>query len=164
VTLYIFKYDGTAPENPTMCDQLAGSTESGVMQDTISDPLFVWSEGSDYHTDVAGYYYYWGTDPQGISTSFTISTIFIPPTVSNGTYYLRVSTKDIVGNIAPWKTLYIFKYEEAEESDTNNSSDNNIIINDILIYGIIIMGGFLCCEVIYFSRKRLRRLFKRSAN
>ncbi|MBY8989412.1 MAG: trypsin-like serine protease [Candidatus Lokiarchaeota archaeon] len=157
MTYYTFKYDGTAPENPTTCNQLAGSTQSGVTQNNVSNPIFVWGDGSDYHTDVAGYYYYWGTDPNGISNSFTAYTVFDPPSVSNGTYYLRVSTKDTVGNKVPWKTLYIFQYEEAPESDTEITINSQITINDILFYGIIILAGIFCCEVIYLGRKRLKR-------
>jgi len=101
--LYVFKYDGTAPENPIACDQLAGSTESGVWQNATSDPYFTWSEVFDYHTDVAGYYYYWGPDPDGTSNSFTTTTFYNPPSITTGIYYLRISTIDTVGNTAPWK-------------------------------------------------------------
>lgn len=156
-TIYIFKYDGTAPVNPTTCDQLAGITESGVWQNTTSDPFFIWSEGSDYHTDVTGYYYYWGTVPYGTSDSFTNNTIFDPPAIFGGTYYLRVRTVDIVGNMAPWTTLYIFQYEEPAESSDYSPGDSSINLNDILIYGIAIMSGILCCELIYFCRKHFRR-------
>lgn len=72
-------------------------------------------------------------------------------------YYLRVCTIDIIGNLAPWKTLYIFQYEEATESTNNNSGDTKLSLNDILIYGIVIMSGILCCKLIYFYKKRLRR-------
>jgi len=157
VTLYIFKYDGNAPENPVSCNQLAGSTESGVMQDIISDPFFVWGDGSDYHTDVAGYYYYWGPDPDGTSNSFTTNTIFDPSSVISGSYYLRVSTIDVLGNRAPWTTLYIFKYTETPNNDGSGSRDTPNILDNIFLYGIAVLCGISCSILIFFITERLRR-------
>lgn len=157
VTLYIFKYDGTAPENPASCNQLTGSTESGVIQDVISDPFFIWSNGSDYHTDVAGYYYYWGPDPDGTSNSFTTNTIFDPSAITSGTYYLRVSTIDTLGNTAPWTTLYIFKYNEIPDNNYYSSEDNPNILDNILLYGLAILTGIICSVLIYNVTERLRR-------
>jgi glutamyl endopeptidase len=156
-TLYIFKYDGTAPENPTTCDQLVGTTESGVWQNSTNNPFFVWNKGLDHHIDVAGYYYYWGTAPYGTSDAFTTHTSFDSPQIFSTTWYLRVSTVDVVGNRAPWKTLYVFKYEQPAESDDPRSSDNPININDILIYAIIILSSVFCCELIWVFKKRERR-------
>ncbi|MBA7542680.1 hypothetical protein ES705_35004 [subsurface metagenome] len=147
-TLYVFKYDGTAPENPATCDQLAGSTESGVVQNATCDPYFIWSEGYDYHMDVAGYYYYWGPDPDGTSNSFTTNTLFDPSAVSSGIYYLRVSTIDSVGNNAPWTTLYVFKYNETPDNNYYSSGDNPNILDNILLYGIAILTGIICSVLI----------------
>ncbi|TKJ22568.1 MAG: hypothetical protein CEE43_06670 [Promethearchaeota archaeon Loki_b32] len=109
--------DATPPINPTTCIQLNGTTESNVWQDSIYNPSFSWSGASDLHTNVEGYYYYWGENPNGISNSFTASPSYDPPAVNNGTYYMRVSTKDSVGNIAEWTTLYIFKFEKKIEDE-----------------------------------------------
>jgi len=163
-TLYVFKYDGTAPTNPTICEQSANSTESDVWQDLIDDPFFVWSEGSDSHTGVAGYYYYWGSDPSGISNSFSTTENFNPPAVSTGTYYLRISTKDYAGNTAPWTTLYIFKFYENIEDDDDNykidlgrNFDFSIILSNILFYGLAVIVGIVSAVVIYQGINRLRR-------
>ncbi|MFX1478140.1 MAG: trypsin-like serine protease [Promethearchaeota archaeon] len=136
-TIYIFKYDGTAPENPTDCDQLAGTTESDVWQGDVDDPFFIWEEGIDNHTGVDGYYYYWGKNPIGISDSYTRTPIFNPPMINTGIYYLRVSTKDIVGNRAPWKTLYIFKYSEGLGIDPHDSISPNPINILVVIFLLI---------------------------
>ena len=51
--------------------------------------------------------------------------------ISNGAYYLRVSARDIVGNLAPWTTLYVFKYNDNlnEYDDPDEDSSDNPIDN-----------------------------------
>lgn len=158
-TLYVFKYDGTVPTNPLTVDQLAGSTESDVWQGDTDDPFFIWSEGVDSHTGVAGYYYYWGPDPFGISNLFTTITIYNPPPVNMGTYYLRICTKDNVGNTAAWTTLYIFKYNEnpINDDEDNDPKENSIMSNNIPFYGLAIVTGVLAAIFIYLVRERFRR-------
>ena len=118
--------DATPPSNPTTCVQLNGTTESDVWQDSISNPTFSWSGASDSHTNVAGYYYYWGNETNGTSTSFTTSPSYDPPAINNGTYYLRVCTEDIVGNKASWTTLYVFKFEKEFNSTNDNPVDDPV--------------------------------------
>jgi len=104
--------DAISPSNPSQCNQINGTTENNVWQDVVNDPSFNWSGAFDSHTDVAGYYYYWGTNPNGISSNFTPLSEYDPSIANTGTYYLRVQTEDIVGNNASWTTLYTFKYNE----------------------------------------------------
>jgi len=156
-TLYVFKYDGTAPENPITCDQLAGSTVSGISQNATCDPYFTWSEGSDYHTGVAGYYYYWGNDPDGTSNSFTKNTFYNPPAVNTGTYYLRISTIDTVGNTAHWTTLYIFKYNEVQDNIYDSSRDTPYLIDNFLLFGIVGLTAFICSLLVYYATLILRK-------
>ncbi len=130
--------DATPPSNPSLCDQINGTTESEVWQDEINDPCFNWSGAFDSHTDVAGYYYYWGSNPNGVSLNFTALSEYDPPTVSTGTYYLRVKTEDTVGNSASWTTLYTFKYNETlnerdidyenkpKENDDDSTTDSSV--------------------------------------
>lgn len=158
-TLYVFKFDGTAPTNPLTCDQLVGATESDVWQGDVDDPFFMWSEGTDFHTGVKGYYYYWGQDPFGTSNSFTTNSSYNPPSVNPGVYYLRVSTKDNVGNTGLWNTLYIFKYKgnTPNDEDDNKSKENLEVSNNILSYGLLILTGVLCVILIYQVKAGLRR-------
>jgi len=118
--------DATTPTNPTECVQLNGTSESNILQDTINNPDFSWSGATDAHTNVAGYYYYWGEDPNGTSTSFTSLSGYDPTVINNGTYFLRVCTQDIVGNIAPWTTLYVFKYEKIVNGTNDDPVDDPI--------------------------------------
>jgi glutamyl endopeptidase len=118
--------DGSPPTNPTSCAQLIGTTESGVLQNSINNPNFNWSGATDSHTEIKGYYYYWGEDPNGESAYFTAFPNYDPPAVNNGTYYLRICTKDIVGNISPWTTLYIFKYEQKPDNPNDNPIDDPV--------------------------------------
>lgn len=159
ITLYVFKYDGTAPTNPLTVDQLTESTENDVWQGDVDDPFFIWSEGEDADTGVAGYNYYWGLDPNGTSNSFTTNRILNPPAVTPGRYYLRISTKDNAGNIAPWTTLYIFKYSRNSiNSDNDNKTDGNSeILTYFLLYGLWILIGFLGVIVIYQIKNRMKR-------
>ncbi|MFX1569449.1 MAG: trypsin-like serine protease [Promethearchaeota archaeon] len=119
--------DATPPNNPTDCTQLNGTTESAVLQNTISNPEFSWSGAVDSHTSVVGYYYYWGGDLYGTSTKFTSLPYYDPSVVNNGTYYLRVCTQDIVGNLAPWITLYVFKYEDKINNTNGDPFDNSTV-------------------------------------
>ncbi|MFX1452018.1 MAG: trypsin-like serine protease [Promethearchaeota archaeon] len=174
--------DATPPSNPTVCKQLNGTTESNVWQDLVNDPCFNWNGAFDFHTDVAGYYYYWGTDPNGVSSTFTSLSEYDPSAVSTGTYYLRVRTKDTVGNNASWTTLYTFKYNETLNEDNNNyqgdpkenqddksvdntliAQSNNLNLDDLLfdISGIEIhVAIWITCGILsifihfYFKRKK----------
>ncbi len=158
-TLYVFKYDGTAPTNPLTVDQLAESTESDVWQGDVDDPFFIWSDGVDSDTGVAGYYYYWGLNPNGTSNSFTTNRIYNPPAVTSGRYYLRISTKDNAGNTAPWTTLYIFKYSRnsINNDDDNNAEGNSEILNNFIVFGLWILIGILGVILIYQVKNRLKR-------
>ncbi len=178
--------DATPPLNPTECVQLNGTTESNILQDTINNPEFSWSGAKDSHTDVAGYYYYWGEDPYGTSTAFTNLPSYDPPAINNGTYYMRVCTQDIVGNIASWTTLYIFKFEikinNTNDEPVNDSIDNpvddpvddpidnpvddiedetndsiNVNLEENLIVEFIIITGILGLLVFLFLKVHMKR-------
>ena len=162
-TLYVFKYDGTAPINPSTCDQLFYLTESDVWQNIVDKPFFMWEESSDSHSGLDGYYYYWGTEQDGISNSFSKINKFNPPTVNNGTYYLRISAKDNVGNMAPWTTLYIFKFngnigdnEEVYEEDFERSFDFSNFLISVLYFGLAVVIAVFSVLLIYQFINRLR--------
>jgi len=109
--------DNTSPSNPTACTQTNGVTESNIWQNGINNPSFTWQGARDAHSDVEGYYYYWGSDPYGTSDLFTSNSEITPQSVDSGIYYLRIQTKDSLGNLAPWQTQYIFKYDNTPPSN-----------------------------------------------
>ena len=120
ITLYIFRYDITPPTNPTSCVQTVGSTSNNTWQHGVDDPSFTWSGASDLHSGIAGYNYYWGTDPAGTSAMFSASPAYDPTNISDGIYYLRVQTVDNLGNLASWTTLYVFRYDSFDPTSSHS--------------------------------------------
>ncbi|MBN2150624.1 MAG: hypothetical protein JW839_04160, partial [Candidatus Lokiarchaeota archaeon] len=127
-TLYEFRYDCTEPANPTgPCTQLVPTTASGTWQSAVSDPAFSWNAASDGNgSGVAGYYVCWGINPAGTSSTFITEPTFDPGTVSSGTYYLRVKSRDVVGNNASsWMTLYVFCYDDSPPANPTSPCMQN---------------------------------------
>ena len=112
--------DNNAPSNPTICNQVNGTTVIDQWQKIVNNPSFNWTGASDAHSGVDGYYYYWGTSSVGTSLAYTTSRDYDPPEINTGTYYLRVQTQDIVGNLAPWATIYTFRYDGTNPSSSLN--------------------------------------------
>ncbi len=126
-TSYQLLVDGTAPSNPTWASETHGAPNN-IWQRTVSDPSFAWGGASDGSgSGVAGYYVYWGTSSSGTSGIWTSSASYDPPAVpSPSVYYLRVQTRDNVGNLAPWQTLFIFGYDgSAPTNPTSVSSPSH---------------------------------------
>lgn len=133
ISSYQVTVDSIAPSNPSYCDQLNGSTVTNLWQNSINSPIFNWSGAYDTHSGIAGYYYYWGSNPFGTSSSYTTLVNYTPTAVTTGTYYLRIRSIDNVGIVAlSWTTLYIFKYDsDPPETDISYSilSPPNYISN-----------------------------------
>ncbi|NQT73717.1 MAG: M23 family metallopeptidase, partial [Chloroflexi bacterium] len=132
----ILYYDATSPSNPTSCTETHG-VQSGVDQNTVNDPNFTWSGASDSASGIDNYYYYWGTNALGTSTTYTALAGYDPSTVSPGTYYLRLKTRDNAGNDASWTAVFTFIYSAPNDPpviagipdqslDENTSLDNAI--------------------------------------
>jgi len=117
-TLFTFKYDGSAPTNPTSCDEDHGAPQ-GTWQNSIDDPAFTWSGATDgTGSGIDGYHVYWGTDPAGTNGIWTTDPNYDPPPVPDpSVHYLRVATQDHADNSSPWKTLFTFKYDAAPPSN-----------------------------------------------
>jgi hypothetical protein len=131
--------DATPPSNPISANPGCTATDN-VWQNSCNDPNFTWSGASDAGSGVAGYYYYWGTDPNGTSTSFTTSAAYNPPSVTgSNSYYLRLRTRDNLGNNSAWTTLFTFKFDSVppenpaslsspDHSPSTWSNDNTVPI------------------------------------
>lgn len=111
-TMFILKFDGTAPANPTSISPGCNIT-SNVWQNVCNQPSFTWSGDSDGHSGVAGFQYYWGTSSSGTSTTYTTTRSYSPSAVSIGTYYFRLRTKDTVGNYSAWSTLFTLRFDNS---------------------------------------------------
>jgi len=125
---YGFKIDTTDPSNPTTCTDSSG-VQSDAWQNDDDNPNFTWSGASDSASGVNGYYYYWGTSSSGTSSSYTTDSGYNPSSMSNGTRYLRVKTKDNVGHIASWKTMFIYRYDSTSPSNPTTVSSSSHITN-----------------------------------
>ena len=94
------------------------------------------------YSGVAGYYTYYGSDPNGTSAAFittgrsdlTYSYNISAP--SAGMYYLRVNLKAVNGNTSGWTTVFTHKYDNlapnapaAPAVVTNGSVPNNTWTN-----------------------------------
>jgi len=119
--------DVTPPFNPTGANP-GCSVTNNTWQNSCNDPNFTWSGASDSGSGIAGYSYYWGVDPNGTSASFSTTAAYNPPPVSGtNSYYLRIRTRDNVGNNSAWITLFIFKYDSVppENPTTLSSPDHS---------------------------------------
>lgn len=116
--LFTFRYDKTAPENPSTVTHAAGIA-SEVWQNTTSVPNFTWPAAHDEGSGIKGYYAVWGTDPNATSTSLITQNSFQSATPLCGagsacTGYLRLQSVDNVGNQAErWSTGFVLRYDDA---------------------------------------------------
>lgn len=103
--------DMEPPTNPASAIETHGVSDN-TWQNGVNMPEFTWHAGTDALSGVAGYEVYFGTDPNGTSTDFQVSTTYttVGP-YADGTYTLRLRTKDNAGNYAPWVTLFTFNID-----------------------------------------------------
>jgi len=122
----LFTIDNNPPTNPSECTD-KGTTNGVCTSD--NDPEFSWSGAHDNISDTLCYYYYWGTDPNGTSSTNTTMNGFDPePLTNNGTYFLRINTYDQAGNEAGWTTLYTYMYFYFIHADTDTICENDSLL------------------------------------
>jgi FG-GAP repeat len=126
-TLFTYKYDNSPPENPASAIETSGAA-SGIWQSTVASPLFSWTPSSD--DDGAGvkeYDVYWGNDPMGAIPVLTTqaAAYHAPPSPSPMISYLRLRTRDMVGNATGWVTLFTYQYDHTPPSGPTNISETN---------------------------------------
>ncbi|MEM5775340.1 MAG: fibronectin type III domain-containing protein, partial [Anaerolineaceae bacterium] len=119
-TVFVFRYDGTSPTNPTQAVETQ-SVQSGVWQKDVSDPSFTWTAATDTHSGVAGYDVYFGptlepnptptVTPTPSGSDFVDKPEYDPAGVSSGKYVLIIRTVDQVGNLSAWVKLFDFWYD-----------------------------------------------------
>lgn len=120
-TLFDFRYDVTAPQNPATVSHASGIS-SEVWQRTTSAPNFTWPAPYDEGSGIQGYYATWGADPNATSTNLITQPRFQTATSLCGagtacTGYLRLRSVDNVGNQAErWSTAFVLRYDDAPPS------------------------------------------------
>lgn len=89
---YIYKYDATAPTNPSS----ASSTPPGYS--TNSSFTFTWTAGSDAHSGIDEYC--WSTEDAGVSETCTEDRIATASAYTTGANSFYVRAKDLAGTLA----------------------------------------------------------------
>lgn len=122
--------DTTAPSNPSSItgasQAVGGSALTNGASYAYTAPYFSWSGASDGQTSVDGYYVYFGTsasgDPQTAGSYQTGSTYTVTAALSTGTYYLRIQTKDAIGNISAATTLFTYVYNGVSPAQSTSAT------------------------------------------
>lgn len=126
-----FKIDATPPTNPTNANPGCTATNN-TWQNSCNDPSFTWSGAGDATSGLAGYQYYWGTDPNGAAANWTTGLNYNPLAVTPGNYYLRIQTKDLAANWSSWATLFTFHYDNIAPAGSFSSSGLSYTVNPLL--------------------------------
>lgn len=117
-TWFIYRYDGTPPENPTNVAHIVNIT-STVWQNSTNVAQFSWPLANDEGSGIQGYYVAWGLDPDETTTNFVGPNEYInlePLCAIDSACigYLRLRSVDNVGNLAnEWGTLFELRYDNA---------------------------------------------------
>ena len=115
---WIVGIDTVSPINPTSCTEVSG-VQNNTWQSSVSSPSFNWAGANGEPSGINGYYYYFGPNIYGTSTNYTTTASCTPPAPGEGTFYLRVLTRDNAGNNATsWKTIFVFKYDATQPTGT----------------------------------------------
>ncbi len=116
------------PPNPSSASETHG-VPTNSWQRSVANPSFTWSAVSQ----AAGYYVYWGSDANGVSTSFVTSTSYTPAAVTTtGTYYLRLRTIFAWGGERPdWTTVFTFRYDNTIPGTPGSASETHGVSNGV---------------------------------
>ncbi len=130
-----FSYTGDT-EDPTNPNNFSGKSQlvSGIGLTSGESyryfaPYFSWSGADDNNkSGVEGYYVYFGleetADPEIKGTYQTMSNYTVSDNMINGeTYYLRIKTKDVAGNISEAVTGFIYVYTGVDPASFEVKTD-----------------------------------------
>lgn len=106
------------PTNPNSLTSLSASGGSSITTNTWythSAPYFSWSGATDAGSGVSGYYVYFGTNntaEPATAGSLQAGTTYTASSLTSGqTYYLRIATVDVAGNVAAAWDAFTYKYD-----------------------------------------------------
>ena len=109
-----FKVD-TVPPVLSPLTRVGCLAYNGIPQRWCNNAYFVWDHAVDTGVGIPAskvYQYYWGTNPQGTSSTYTFGRWFDPDPIPMRTpYYLRLRAQDIHGNWSAWKTMFTLIYD-----------------------------------------------------
>jgi hypothetical protein len=105
------KIDSIAPGGASNADPDCDAT-SGEWQNRCKAPTFSWDTSDDAVSGVAGYQVYWGADPAGSTGPVMMAPQFGASAGGQGATYLRVRAKDRAGNLSPWATLFVLRFDD----------------------------------------------------
>jgi hypothetical protein len=122
--------DGDDPDNP---DTFTGSSQEigGVSLTSgesysYAQPYIDWSGAADSGSGISGYYVYYGTnasaDPETLGSYQTASDFTVTAAMSAGSYYLRVNTKDVAGNVSSAVTGFTYVYSGVPTTSLTTTS------------------------------------------
>jgi hypothetical protein len=114
--------DLLAPDNPatvTAKSAAGGTTLTNNHWYNYHAPYFSWTAPADHADGItpsgaAGYYIYFGTDAAADPSDYQVTNDFTSPSIDatgSFTYYLRIKTKDVAGNVSDPVTIFTYKYE-----------------------------------------------------
>lgn len=109
-----FYVDSEPPINPRVTSP-GCQAWNGVPQAWCNDPWFTWAGAYDRGVGLNTadtYEFYWGTNKNATSGTYTTATRYNPTAVPTGIpYYLRIRTQDKQGLWSAWQTIYTFIYD-----------------------------------------------------
>ncbi|TXH60523.1 MAG: hypothetical protein E6Q84_04515 [Thiothrix sp.] len=112
------------PTNPDTLTSLSSSGGSSITTNTWythSAPYFSWSGATDAGSGIAGYYVYFGTNntaEPATAGALQVGTTFTAASLTSGqTYYLRIATVDVAGNVAAAWDAFTYKYDATGPSN-----------------------------------------------
>ncbi|GBR74771.1 hypothetical protein NO1_1893, partial [Candidatus Termititenax aidoneus] len=113
-TVAVYHYDASPPGS-------SPSFDDNNWTNVKKPEPFTWEEAADGSgSGIDGYSYNWSTNSENITASgyrqgntLEARTYIFPTLASSGIYYLRVRARDAAGNDGAWKTVYVYRYDNA---------------------------------------------------
>ncbi len=126
------KIDSEAPHNPDVINPGCSALDK-TWQNFCNNPSFTWSGASDTLSGLAGYELYWGIDPNGSEGILIGENTYDPTSVSDGSYHLRIRTRDQAGNWSAFTRLYTLRYDGSPPTGSLTLENGSEITNQVLV-------------------------------
>jgi hypothetical protein len=112
VDMFTYHYDGILPSPVTSVTAAVTGDPLNTMvsgQCTIErNVTFTWEPSTDMDSGIAGYYFYWGSNPEGTSVNNSLVSTSLDLTAHKGDkFFFRLASYDAAGNISLWTTEFL---------------------------------------------------------